>query len=226
MARNTDSWIERRVIRDWQCKLHNSVHQVADARQSVLHRTSVANDVHFSNLCCSGYFVAGVKKKLAHSTDLLDEQWFIVFKSHAYAKSLAISVASLERRNKRSRDIASSDSLAFENFQAEHTNKEALQIHKTTLHFNKHAAVPGGSTDQMEQRVEDTKAKPNATPPRRAKHPEEFQNGDMRHSPCIPDGTGLARRDTRRDEEATNGTHEHTHCRIVGRLVARRNTTL
>ena len=174
MARNTDSWIERRVIRDWQCKLHNSVHQVADARQSVLHRTSVANDVHFSNLCCSGYFVAGVKKQLAHSTDLLDEQWFIVFKSHAYAKSLAISVASLERRNKRSRDIASSDSLAFENFQAVHTNKEALQIHKTTLHFNKHAAVPGGSTDQMEQRVEDTKAKPNATPPRRAKHPKEI----------------------------------------------------
>ena len=135
LVRNTDAWVDRRFVRAYTERVEWTVYNIVDKELGVASRLAACDEVCSANLCCGGFFIKGLQEKVGNPSDFLHPHWQRALWGHACVRSWALTIADLERRNKRSKTIASDKGISFLHLAACHANVEAKQISEVDQHM-------------------------------------------------------------------------------------------
>ena len=130
LIRVVAAWTDRRVVLKFK-KYPEQIGKVADPSLDVAERIGLSVEFSRKRACCVGLTGRQIQASMSHDADLASEAWVYVIYWWIWVLSWALTVADIERRHKRSRLIASSHGVTFENFRAVSIIKETESIART-----------------------------------------------------------------------------------------------
>ena len=163
VARHSSYWIRRRLIDPYMSKGACDLYKLGAPELPVPEREQAQLDFMGKSPCCIGMFPSQVQRAARERGALLQLAWRHVLYWHAWLSSWLSSIADLERRNRRSKVLATTAQQKFEHLQAEHIVEEAKLINNVMARRTM-APLTNGEYGRA----------PGPTPPKRNRAPIEL----------------------------------------------------